>query len=392
MPQLAPDLMQRPQSTARYLPELECLRGIAIALVFVYHAAGFIDGSHGQRLGVWVGPWRAFVQAGHTGVSLFFILSAFLLSLPFLEEAAGGKPVDRKRYYERRALRILPLYWLVVVATTVLMAHGVHDLLKCIPYLIFLSSFPRFNALLAPLNGVWWSLATEVQFYLLLPLLPYLLQRRRIGVTAVLLFGGAYVWIAAGVALPISMGAELALRQSVLGRAPMFAAGIVCAWLYLRYAQRFQCWAASSVLRSGGGDACSFAVVLLFGWLLRYVAFAGLWEMELTAHAWHVAEAAFWAATVWMVLLAPLRLRWLIVNPVVAAVGRWSYSIYLLHLPFLYLAFGLLPPRDQRTFAGWEAQDFAILAALALGTTAIAALSYHFVEKPFLVRKARLGR
>ena len=71
-----------------YSPELESLRGVACLLVFLFHASGTVDsGAQG------VGPLRAFVYAGHTGVTLFFVLSAFLLSRPFLAQARGGPRV-----------------------------------------------------------------------------------------------------------------------------------------------------------------------------------------------------------------------------------------------------------------------------------------------------------
>ena len=79
---------------ARYFPELEALRGLAFVLVFLRHSDGIVTfastdtGTHVSLLG-------AFVRAGHTAASLFFILSAFLLSLPFLVEAQGGRPVRR---------------------------------------------------------------------------------------------------------------------------------------------------------------------------------------------------------------------------------------------------------------------------------------------------------
>jgi peptidoglycan/LPS O-acetylase OafA/YrhL len=92
-----------------FLPELESVRGIAILLVFAFHVDGFV------RFPFSVAPSvplsLAFVHAGFTGVDLFFVLSAFLLSLPFLAEGAGGRRVVVREYALRRALRILPLYY-----------------------------------------------------------------------------------------------------------------------------------------------------------------------------------------------------------------------------------------------------------------------------------------
>jgi peptidoglycan/LPS O-acetylase OafA/YrhL len=62
--------------------------------VVTFHADGLILMPFGNRIGSWPFPPLSFIWGGHTGVTLFFVLSAFLLALPFLEEADGGKPVS----------------------------------------------------------------------------------------------------------------------------------------------------------------------------------------------------------------------------------------------------------------------------------------------------------
>ena len=84
-----------------YLPEVESLRGIAMALVYSFHIDRFVSGN----LPTDVSPVYAFVRAGHTGVSLFFVLSGFLLSLPFIDGVRHGRPIRPGRFYGRRALR-----------------------------------------------------------------------------------------------------------------------------------------------------------------------------------------------------------------------------------------------------------------------------------------------
>src|SRR4029453_9298894 len=95
--------------SSAYLPELEGLRGLAILLVVAFHCHSVACGI--AREDACGRAPLALIGAGHTGVGLFFVLSAFLLSLPFLRESAGGTKVSRWRFYQRRALRILPLYW-----------------------------------------------------------------------------------------------------------------------------------------------------------------------------------------------------------------------------------------------------------------------------------------
>ena len=105
---------ERPVGVAiatHYLPELESLRGLAMLLVFLFHLDSIVRGPSRPASHATVSPLLAYIQAGHSGVNLFFVLSAFLLSLPFLSQAAGGRVVSVRRYAGRRALRILPLYY-----------------------------------------------------------------------------------------------------------------------------------------------------------------------------------------------------------------------------------------------------------------------------------------
>lgn len=379
--------------STHYFPELESLRGVAIMLVFLYHVAGFVDGTRGHRLGLWVSPLRAFVHGGQTGVSLFFVLSAFLLSLPFLAESAGGTRVERWRYFERRALRILPLYWAAVVATSVVLAHRPRDLLRGVPYLFFLQAFPCLNVTLVPLNGVWWSLATEVQFYLLLPLLPWCLRRPWRLIVVLLTYSALYALFAAGTLHAPSIGAQLALSHSLFGRAPLFVIGIAAAWVYRTYGDQLQRRDSVARLRRAGvADSALIAVLLGLGYLLRRVVFVGYWGMEFAAPAWHVLEGALWATVLLLLLLAPLHLKSVLSNRFLELIGRLSYSIYLVHVPLLYWSLRLLPFVEPGSFTGWKLSDFGIVAILAAACVATSAVTYASIERPFLVRKAQVPR
>src|SRR5262249_4967476 len=151
--------------STRYLPELESLRGLAIVLVYAFHTDAYMRVFVPKEASL----AYAFVRAGHTGVDLFFILSAFLLSLPFLRQAYGGKRVDRRRFFLRRGLRILPLYWTAVTLAVALKASTVAQVAGALPRYAFWPAFlappsflPPFTDL-HPYGDVWWSLGTEAQ-------------------------------------------------------------------------------------------------------------------------------------------------------------------------------------------------------------------------------------
>ena len=240
-----------------FIPELESLRGIAVLLVFTFHVNGFVLYPFPSASDTVSLP-MAFVRAGHTGVDLFFLLSAFLLSRPFLDDGLGGKPVRLRDYFARRALRILPLYWTAVLVGTLLSASHPADALRAVPHLLFISGIPALSAPLAPYGAVWWSLETEVQFYLLLPLLAVFLRtpaRRWAGLALLGLYTGAYVIAIRGAVTHWSLQAQLALWNSVFGRGPLFLCGIAAAAVYRRFGSAWRTALASvAAVRSGGAD------------------------------------------------------------------------------------------------------------------------------------------
>jgi peptidoglycan/LPS O-acetylase OafA/YrhL len=384
------------RTSATYLPELESLRGIAIVLVVLYHADGVVCRTEGSS-GIIATPLTAFVRAGHTGVTLFFILSGFLLSLPFLREAAGGKRVRRWDYYHRRALRILPLYFAAVLVASVLTAATAADVLRGIPYLAFLNSFADVATPLLPYSDVWWSLATEVQFYLLLPLLPLCLRSRRgrwFGAATLTVYVVAYASFLRGTFPIRTISGQLALGLSLFGRAPLFLLGMVTAALYLRWGEWLRSWLARALPARGAIAGLLFLALLVTqGCLLCWAAFEGFWGSEIQPfHLWHVIEGALWAAILFCVLLAPPRLKRVFSNRPLGTLGVLSYSIYLLHYPVLRYSIDALRRRDLLSVVGWDAGSYAAMLALLGVCVALSTVTYAVIERPFLKRKARIDR
>lgn len=393
--------MSRPVGVAQstpYLPELESLRGIAIALVLFFHLDVYIDalrifwqgsGEEGQT----VSPLFAYVRAGNTGVSLFFMLSAFLLSLPFLTQAAGGRTVSLRRYAARRALRILPLYYSAVVLAAVLSASTTRDLLRGVPYLFFLNGFADLTTPLPPYSNVWWSLATEAQFYVLLPLLPFALgspRRRMAGAIALGLIVALYAAFLTRYLQARTILGAMALGFSVLGRAPMFLAGIAAAGLYLHHGPALRHRLANSTwLQRGGADLILLAVLTALAYLLRWVVWMGQLAEHPSYQVWHVLEAALWAAVLLLLLLAPLRLKPLFSNRLLNRLGVLSYSIYVLHLPVIVFSLRLLR-RWWPSLSGWSARSAIAALLISVICVALAELTYRGIERPFLARKERV--
>jgi peptidoglycan/LPS O-acetylase OafA/YrhL len=375
------------REASNFLPVLESLRGVAILLVFFFHADGLINPT--PFTGILVSPLSAYVHAGHTGVTLFFVLSAFLLSRPYVSKEIGTRRISTAQFFRRRALRILPLYWFAVIASSVV--HTVREggeFATGLPYLFFLNSFPGASQPMFPFSDVWWSLATEAQFYLLLPILGGL-ARYRAGRYVIVAMGVAY---AAGYVIAVSAGLSLKTALALTGRLPAFAIGGAASWVYLRYGDSLKRRLhAAAWLRHGGADLVLFAVLTAMGFLLREVVFRGFYSAETSWHGWHVAEALLWALVVLLVLLAPIRIGVLLSHAWIGVVGRLSYSLYLVHMPILF--YSLYPRRGAipELFQGWNPTSLAAVGVCLAIALALSTITYWAIERPFLRSKSRVS-
>ncbi len=330
----------------------------------------------------------AWLRAGHTGVTLFFVLSAFLLALPLFDDA-GRRRWSAREYFLRRALRIVPVYWLAVAVGTLASATAAHDLLRGLPYLTFLQAVHGWFTPLEPYSTVWWTLATEVEFYLCLPLLALALASRggrRAGIVGLAVYAVAYGAFVAGRLHMATLGGQVHLVVSAFGFGPVFLCGIAAAAWYGRHGDALRARLVTSRLaRRGGADVAFVALLLALGVLLRWAAYHG-WNRTSAPPRilWHVPEAILWSGVMLLLLVAPCRAKAVFCNRALRALGVLSYSIYLWHYPILVRSIG------SAAFTGWSAGSAARIATIAAATVAASALSYRLVERPFLIRKAGL--
>ena len=151
--------IQRPTWLPSYLPELQGLRGLAVLAVVAYHCHPRLEGTRIHYASLW----------GWAGVNLFFVLSGFLITSILLE--AQGKPRYFRNFYGRRALRIWPVYVLVLAACywhlRWLVSHGMMDATKGAPWPAYVFFVQNLFYPLSDAIGPTWSLAIEEQYYFL---------------------------------------------------------------------------------------------------------------------------------------------------------------------------------------------------------------------------------
>lgn len=143
------------------MPELDAIRGIAILGVVIYHGLYF-----SRDLSVFTPLQRKLllpVAAGQFGVALFFVLSGFLITGILLD--SRKRPDYYKQFYIRRALRILPLYYLILLI--LIAAHMTSGIFLALSLVFSSNLVSLFGARMS--YGVLWSLAVEEHFYLLWP-------------------------------------------------------------------------------------------------------------------------------------------------------------------------------------------------------------------------------
>src|SRR5262249_48841705 len=179
--------------------------------------------------------------------------------------------------------------------------------------------------------------------------------------------------------------------QSIIGRGPLFLFGILGAWLYRRHGEAIRTsLAANRWLASGGADLVLVIVFLALALLLRWSTLRGFLVRGRTRWSvWPVPGAALWPAILLTVLLAPLRAKGLLSNAALARLGVLSYSIYMLPLPVLSSSIAVAR-RLFPSLTGWSVAGAAWFVVATVLCVGLASGTYPYIERPFLVRKARL--
>jgi peptidoglycan/LPS O-acetylase OafA/YrhL len=152
--------IQRPTWLPPYIPELQGLRGLAVLGVLFYHCHPRLEGTWVHSASLW----------GWTGVNLFFVLSGFLITSILLE--AQGKPRYFRNFYMRRALRIWPVYVLLLAVCYAqsdwFIGPRPWEAIKASPWLAYIFFVQNlFHLALPPAISPTWSLAIEEQYYFL---------------------------------------------------------------------------------------------------------------------------------------------------------------------------------------------------------------------------------
>jgi peptidoglycan/LPS O-acetylase OafA/YrhL len=327
----------------KYIPQIDGLRFCAILAVFLYHSPVKLHG-------------------GWIGVDLFFVISGFLITR--ILESHRDMPLGRyfAVFYQRRALRILPPYVLLLVVTTILFGREwLHSW-----YLYF--GAMNLSRTGYPSLSMLWSLAVEEQFYLIWPFIVLLAPRKRLPWVALLLIVIAPILRA--LYTPLLANPWLIYKLTPF-RMDELAAGALIGLLYDDNKERISkiglAWlipaacgiAALEICRRiGGFSTADFTVkanVLTYEFNLLVVASVFLWALS-------------------------DRGTQILKFPVVRWVGRVSYSFYLIHITAFVICGKFINER------------YLLTLVTAIAALAYAAVSWYVMEQPLTKRRKRQSK
>ena len=377
------------EQVERRFPALDGARAFAAFGVVVTHVAF----NSGRSLDD--GPFAPFMSRLDFGVTLFFLLSGFVIYRPFLAAALSGRPPPPTyRFLTRRLVRILPAYWLAVVVTLAVLSLRHPSPAGWWHYLLLLQTYDN-NNLDSSLTQMW-TLSVELSFYFLVPVVAMwtcrpqtsarIIRRNLVVIVGLFVLAvvagiAAHLWTAIGVRsiiwLPanvdwFALGMLLALI-SVVGSRNRSREPAVAAW-------QAKVFGTARTLASATGTCWALAgLVFLFATLplagSRLLLVPNIWEWLMKHELYGICA---------ILLLAPLTLaepgQWAAVlewRPI-RFLGEISYGVYLWHLPLLL---AIQQRLGYRTFGG----HFWILLALTSASTVVeAAVSWWQLERPLM--------
>lgn len=333
-------------SLAEFRYDIQGLRAIAVLAVMIFHANS------------------AWLPGGFTGVDIFFVISGFIVSRSIIARTSG---FDFLNFYFGRLRRIVPAYvfmlLLVAVAAAVLLVPKDYkffqDSFKAALYFVSNQYFSGFGDYFAPVSNELpllhtWSLAIEMQFYLVLPILMVWLPRTFLRVLLPPLIVLIVAWST------FRLGGDRApIYYSFLSRSAEFFIGVWLACFYLNL--------RLSAFNAGLASQLGTALLVASFFVVPEKQFPGIWVLLPCFGAFFIilGQGSF--------------LNRALGNRHVVYIGALSYSLYLWHWPIL-------------AFIRYYTQQYDLtlpwLLLYCFGSFALAAFTYHYIETPFRQAKS----
>lgn len=365
----------RETTSGRFIPEIDGLRFPAIMIVVLAHLVDTIMRRTGLPHTTTLAERPVVALAHHAGegVVLFFVISGFILALPFARtRLLGERSVRLRDYYLRRVTRLEPPYLISLTLIYLAQVAGrqVHWTTDTSPVSTLTAHYLASAAYLhnqvfgyySTVNGVAWSLEVEIQFYLVMPLLAVVFSCR----PAALRRGLLLATIVTILALQAWMPEHGRISISLLGYLQYFLFGFLLADLYVLDP------AFSAPATHHGWD-----VVAVVAWCAFFLAWTGgdpgLILVPFTIFAVFVTT-----------FRSPIA-RWIFSHPLITTIGGMCYSIYLMHFWVIGNAEKLIYRFRPRPTAYWPELLVVGVPVLIVALTACA-IFFLLIERPCMDR------
>ncbi len=393
--------MQRNIKSSNRLDALLALRGFACLMVVVIHCAPPRESIIYKGFDL---SWLMFSH-GAIAVWIFFVLSGYLMGKAFYTQRYTNDLTGVTKFWRNRALRIFPLYYFAVLILSIFVYPEVLNFSNW-GYLLRICTFtyhPYISSQAVKFNDVFWSLSTEVQFYLFVPFIYSLMQnilnkRKKVFIIGLViicanLIWRSLIWITFKTEINQQMGYAFKYWYTpLIGNLDLF----ICGFLVNEHLSDRQ----SYLQRTKSLITKYFAVILLF--LLYFFTAYHLYHQEL----WNLPNrSGGWRTLTTIVILQPLTavitsffifvfekdiyddftnheklsFSTILNNPIriLEVIGNLSYGIYIWHMPIIARTYDIFTSEIP-------IEAFYIrLTATVILSTVLATVTYYLVEIPF---------
>ena len=348
-------IFKRVTSSGNYIAEIDGFRFLAIFLVIIFHSNIWSDELYGINKSY---LWK-IIDMGNIGVQFFFVISGFIIAMPFIKNYSQNRKVKISSYFKRRLTRLEPPYLIAMLGfytiAIFLSSHSFGELLHHYLTTIFYSHGFIFDSR-SLINSVSWSLEIEIQFYIIAPILFLIFKIKSKKLIIILLTIISVFW-------PLLFNTIGFNYLNLLGYFHYFTFGSLLCFLYLNYK------ISPSYIYDFLGVILFFMIFTLFNYKQFFVNY-------------------FLGLTIFLIYLFVLNSKLIIKFfrlEIISTIGGMCYTIYLVHNPLLqYVKKFQLAYFSTNNFYIDSINAFIILIPLL---TVCCGIFYLLVEKPFMLSK-----
>lgn len=314
-------------------------------------------------------------EGGDLGVSFFFVLSGFLITLLLLKEKQSTQNISFQHFYGRRALRIIPLYLFVLLVSIIILPaklpllYQTVSLKQLLNYLFMMGNFDIFwhgyppNAI-----GTLWSIAVEEQFYLLWPFIVWLSPKKWFPWVCLLMIACSFTYNQISRDIYRKFHTLMAIQYLCVGGLAAFYQIYQSRYIKPLYRIKY--------------------LLVLFVFLFSMLSYKWIfWKLEIPYFTYRPFVSLYIALIyALMIILLAKKPEIKPSSPVLNSLGNLSYGLYLWHMPVIVL----LTPLGYKINLNKEILFVVQTALSLLISLGLSYLSYLYIEGPFLKLKRHL--